>query len=247
MTMQPLHKKMSIKAEMRLKQLDASGLVLVAKSRSNENQTVLMMIGAAILLGMVALMDLISLSAHLTQGQFALGEMIMILIFLLLLLIRSLILSRWVKRLNQRRITLAAESRRSEASQPIPLESLQILLPPLVLRLKWWVINCYLFLFGAVLFLFWLSFTNVANSFPAMYYLLSIPLQLAFKLVFGLRERVEATTHGLVVVRGAGFAHQKQQMPWQAVRLFTCYKTPGFFGGKTMMTYELASPGQVVQ
>lgn len=36
-------------------------------------------------------------------------------------------------------------------------------------------------------------------------------------------------------------------MPWQEAHLFACYKVPGFFGGKTTMTYELSSPGRVVQ
>lgn len=244
--LRPIYQKsFNIKAPS--KQLEISDLTLVAKSRLTENQTVLMMIGTGMFLGILVLLDIISFYTRLTQGQFILGEGVVLLVFLLLWLGKWLVQRRPIKRLNQWRMMLAVKGREVVKSQPIPRETMQLLSSSLVLRLKWPIIAGYLVLFLVVFLLFWLSLINFANSFTTIYYLYLLPLNLLFKLLFGLREQVEATTHGLVVVHGTKLAQQTRRMPWQEARLFTCYTMHDFLGNKTMMIYELASPDQVVQ
>jgi len=240
-------KDTAIAEEARLRQLAATSPVPVAMSTRIENQAITMMIACAIAASAIALFDLTSFITHRTQVWLSLGACALPLFIVLVgIIIRSRVISRWFKRFNHQRTALALENRRTGIVEPVSLEPVQPLMPPLVLRLKRRIINCYLALVVAFV-LAWLFLINADNSGFIIFELLSYLFLLLFSLLRGLCERAEASTQDLIVVRGAWLGQSKQRMPWPEARLFVCYKVPSFFGGKTTMTYEVSSPGRVVQ
>ena len=178
-----------------------------------------------------------------------------LLFLLLVLLVRLIILQYASRRLNQRRYALTI---------PLPkpfidarfqhfdheantFERRQLLLPPLVVRLKWQILYGYCALFAAYIL------ASLPHQ-PVLIYSILITLSFSLSyLIFPLRsarESVEATSEGLVVSQGIWIYRQKrfqQLMRWQDARLFICYPTPGLLGLKGSMTYEISSPLQVLR
>jgi hypothetical protein len=238
-------KQVALAEEVHLKHLAATSPIPVAISRKIEDQAIVTMVSYTIIIGILALFKLVSFFTH--QIWFSLGACTLLFFAMMVgWIIRSRVISRWFKRLNHRRVALALENRRIGIVEPVSLEPVQPLMPPLVLRLKRRIINYYLVLTVALV-LVWSYPINAANSGLNVFYSFFYVFLLLFSLRRGLCERVEASTQELVVVRGAWPGRWQQRMPWQEARLFVCYKVPSFFGGKTTMTYELSSPGRVVQ
>lgn len=239
--------QVALQQEMRLRQQAASNPWAVAASKPVAHLTIVgtMIIGFIIIV--FALLRIFSMYIHPYPLE---TSLIILAVAWLMLMAITIILSsaqkRFYKRLNARKSLLAAENRWIMPRELAVQEPLQTLMPPLVLRLKWMNIFCYL-VFMAVYGWLLLDSMNVRNiSSGAFQMLIYFPILLLY-LLRDWGERVEATTQDLTVTRGIWFARQKQHLPWQEARLFVCYRSFNFFKGETTMTYELAGPARLVQ
>ncbi|HEY3992320.1 MAG TPA: hypothetical protein VGM01_05505 [Ktedonobacteraceae bacterium] len=244
----PFSKPDAAAEEARLRQLAASSSGPIAKTSIVTNMYLVGMILYAII--MVTGMCLLFMPGN------WLIILIAGLISLVAFIVRMLVLRRLSRRLNRRRRLLMdattwpimTEKPCLMASEPISSEPVQILASPLVLRLKRWVVIGYLGIM-ATFMLSWLSRPAIPMANIIIQILIDSCIFL-IPLLRSMRASVEATSEDLVVSEGIWIFQRKkyrQRMIWENARLFVCYKTPGFFGGKATMTYELSNSWQGVQ
>jgi hypothetical protein len=243
--------QVALQQETRLRQLAASSPSIVSASRPTTNMAMVGMTIVGSLLFFFALLDTISF--YTDQFTYGIWWLAFPVVFFLLLITSIFTwlsaLSRFYKRLNRRKTMLASEYHHPIIFNPVSQESLQALMPPLVLRLKTSIIVSYLaFIAGYVLLMLYpVGSVNDINHTIPLVNILFYPAFSLFLLLSGMRERLEATTQTLTVRRGMWFVKMKQQLPWQEARLFACYQSFSFFKGQKTMIYELAGPARAVQ
>lgn len=177
---------------------------------------------------------------------------VLLLLMLLLILIGTFVsvfyTRRFTRRINQRKAVLAAANEENPLVQGLSQEPVQGVFPPLKMRFKGTALAGYLML-AVVFCLIYLYPLDAGSNFsiaPILFPLFYLPVAI-FHLLRSLSERIETTTQGLTVTRGIWFARQTQHIPWQNVRLFTCYPAYGFWKSRTRISYELSGPGRAVQ
>lgn len=233
------------KEEKRLRQMAESRQQEVVASKWTINP---MFIGF-LYMGSVAIAQPLFAFSHLfkqaLEEPLLLASLVVFLMLMAGLLTLAFAGERFYKRVNHRKAALIIETWWlwwSRNTRPVYEEPLQIALPPLVLRLGRLVIPVYLMLMALLIVHFWPSTQYLSN--PTFLFYLPFAL---FALLRGCQERVETTTRGLAVVRGILFARSRQEIPWQEVCLFVCYKSFGPFKRKSTMIYELSSSVRTVQ